>query len=124
MIYADADFFMALAKKDDWLKTNAEKVCKQHQGSIETSIATVIEICLVCKREGLDIETFIGSLFSIANVEGMTIEEGMKAAHLIKNEKINVFDSFHAVLSREMPIVSSEHIYDKLGIQRIKLENR
>lgn len=122
-VYADTDFFLAIAKKEDWLKTNAQHIYDKYKKDIDTSIATVIEAALIAKKKGIDdIENFIGSIFQIASVEGMSAEEGMEAAHLIQDENVNVFDAFHAVLSRGRPVVSSEHIYDQLGKKRIKLE--
>ena len=58
----------------------------------------------------------------MSDVEGLSLEEGMEAAHLIKDENFNIFDAFHAVLSRGMPIASSESMYDKIGKERIRLE--
>ncbi len=122
-IYADTDFFLAIAKKEDWLKTNAQKLHNEHKGNIVTSVPTIVEAALIAKKKGIDdIENFIGSIFQIASVEGMSAEEGIEAAHLIQDENVNVSDAFHAVLSRGRPIVSSEHIYDKLGKKRIRLE--
>lgn len=122
MIYAESDFLLALIKSSDWLKSNAEKIYNENKGNIATSTATVIEVALVCERLGLNVEDAIGSIFKMSDVEGMTREEGMEAANLIQDENLNVFDAFHAALSRGRPIASSEHVYDKIGKQRIKLE--
>ncbi len=121
VIYADTDFILAVAKKEDWLKTGAQKIYNENEGKIETSIAAVIETAFVCKKRNLDPEIILGSLFEIVNVDGMSKEEGMEVAYLIKDENVSVFDSFHAVLSRNRPIASSDNVYDKLGKQRIKL---
>ena len=43
------------------------------------------------------------------------------AAEYIKNG-VNVFDAFHAAHCNG-EIISSDHIYDKLNIKRIKLED-
>ncbi len=122
MIYAETDFLLALIKKDDWLRIKAQKIYHENKNNIATSLAAIIEIALVSNRLALDVENVIGSIFEMAQVEDLTEEEGMEAAHLIKNEHVSVFDAFHAVLSRGRPIVSSEHVYDKLGKKRIKLE--
>lgn len=122
MIYAETDFLLAIIKNTDWLKVSAQKIYNENKSSITTSVATIIEIAHVSERLSLDIEDAIGSIFKMANVEGISLEEAMEAAHLIKEEKVSVFDAFHAVLSRGRPIASSEHIYDKIGKQRIKLE--
>lgn len=120
-VYADTDFFLAIAKKEDWLKTNAQKLYNKHRGNIHTNILALVEMALISEKKNLDFEKIISSIFDIADVEGITIEEGMEIAHLINN-KIGVFDAFHAVLSRGLPIVSSDHVYDKIGKERIKLE--
>lgn len=122
MVYADTDFFLAMAKKDDWLKSGAEALYEQHKGKIETSIATVIELAHVCKNRRLDPAIMLGSLFQIATVDGMTIEEGMQAVHYIKDEGVAVFDAFHAVLSRNRPVISSDSVYERLGVTRMPLK--
>ena len=122
MIYAESDFLLAIIKKGDWLKTSAQKIYAENKGDITTSIAAIIEIALISDRLNLNIENVIDSIFKIVHVEGMTTEEGAEVAHLIQEEKLSVFDAFHAVLSRGLPIASSEHVYDKIGKQRIKLE--
>ncbi len=122
MIYAEADFLLALIKKDDWLKDKSQKILNENKNKITTSIAAIIEIALVSDRLSLDLENVIGSIFELVSVDGMTQEECMEVAHLIKDENVGVFDAFHAVLSRDKPIASSETIYDKIGKTRIKLE--
>ncbi|MDI6721803.1 MAG: pilus assembly protein [Candidatus Aenigmarchaeota archaeon] len=122
MIYAESDFFLAMIKGSDWLKRNAVQFEIRNKGNLITSVITVAEILLAGKKYNLDPEIIVSSIFEISKVEGMTAEEGMEAAHLIKNEGFGVFDAFHAVLSRDMPIVSSEQMYDKIGKERIKLE--
>lgn len=44
------------------------------------------------------------------------------AAHYIKQKKINVFDALHAAYAQFDEIISSDHIFDELGLDRIKLE--
>lgn len=122
MIYADTDFFLAIIKKEDWLKSGAKKVFEENRGKIVTSVLTIVEIALVAQRENLDVENAISGVFGLSQVEGISIEEGMQAAHYIKNEKLGVFDAFHAVLSKNRLIASSKHIYGKIGKQTIKLE--
>ena len=121
MIYADTDLFLALIKSEDWLKKNAIDFVKKNKGDITTSVVTVVETLLICRRHGIDSEEIVGSIFEIAQVEGISSEEAMQVAHLIKNENVGVFDSFHAVLSRDMSIVSSDKVYDRIGKERIKL---
>ena len=123
MIYADTDLFLALVKSEDWLRKNAVEIVKKNKGDIVTSVVTVVESLLVCRRHGIDTEEMVGSIFGIAQVYGLSNEDAMQVAHLIKAENVGVFDSFHAVLSRDISIVSSDKVYDRLGKERIKLES-
>ncbi len=122
MPYADTDFFLAIAKKEDWLKSGAEKIYNENKGKISTSIITVIELLLLCERKKLDPEAIVGSVFKIAAVDRLSITEAMQIAHNIKHENLNVFDAFRSVLAGNMEIISSDEIYGKLGQKRIKLE--
>lgn len=119
--YADTDFFLALIKPSDWLKTGAQEIYNKHKENIETSVVTIIELMLVGDREKIDQELIIQSVFKISKVEGISKEDALSVAHLIKHEKIHVFDAFHAVLTKERSIISSDSVYDLLKIFRIKL---
>ena len=124
MPYADTDFFLAMVKKDDWLKSGAEKVYSENKGKIDTSIITLLELFLLCERKGLDPEVIAGSVFKVSNVERLSITEAMQIAHNIKHENINVFDAFHSALAGGREIISSDDVYDKLGQKRIGLKKR
>ena len=121
MMYADTDFFLALIKKEDWLKISAKKIYEEYKGSINTSIITLTELALVAKKMDMDIEEVFGSLFQLCKVDDITLEEGMEIAHLIHDEQVGIFDSFHAVLSRGRTIISSERVYEKLGKRKQKI---
>lgn len=120
-VYAETDFILALAKKDDWLKPGAQRLYQQHKGDIETSVVTIIEVALVAKRHDLDLDAMLGSVFELAHVRGIALEEAMRAAHLITHEGVGVFDAFHAVMSRGVPIMSSEKVYERIGVPFIPL---
>lgn len=122
MAYADTDFFLAMAKKEDWLKSGAENIYKENKGKIDTSIITLLELFLLSERKGLNPETIVGSVFKSANVERLSITEAMQIAHNIKHENVNVFDAFHSILAGDREIISSDDIYDKLGQKRIRLK--
>ncbi len=57
------------------------------------------------------------SILSIAELKGAKKSDVLAAAHLIDHEKMGVFDSFHASLCGG-EIISSDHIYEKLGVKR------
>lgn len=120
--YADADFFLALIKSSDWLKSGAEEIYRKNKGNIITSYITIAEVLFVIRRIDLDPEIVVESIFKISEVEDLTKTEAMTVAHLMKHEKMNVFDAFHAVLARNRVIISSDEIYDKIRLERIKLQ--
>ena len=117
MPYADADFFIAIANSDDRLNSWAIKVLEDYEGRIYTSILTLVELALVSVRKGIPVEGMIASVLSIAELKGANKSNALAAAHLIDHEKTGVFDSFHASLCGG-EIISSDHIYEKLGVKR------
>lgn len=122
MPYADSNFFLALLKKDDWLKGKAEKLLNEHRGDIWTSQWTVVELLLIAERFGIDTERLVADIFEMASVKDANSEDMVAVAHLMKKYKVNVFDSLHAVFCRNDKIISSDAIFDSLGLERIKLE--
>lgn len=117
MPYADTDFFIAIANSDDRLNSWAIKVLEDYEGQIYTSILTLVELALVSVRKGIPVEGMIASVLSIAELKGASKSSALEAAHLIDHEKMGVFDSFHASLCGG-EIISSDHIYEKLGVKR------
>lgn len=117
MPYADTDFFIAISNSDDRLNSWAIRVLENYKGDIYTSILTLVELALVSVRKGIPVEGMIASVLSIADLRGASKQNALAAAHLIDHENAGVFDSFHASLC-EGEIISSDHIYEKLGIKR------
>ena len=76
-----------------------------------------MELALVSVRKGIPVEGMIASVLSIAELKGAKKSDVLAAAHLIDHENTGVFDSFHASLC-EGEIISSDHIYEKLGVKR------
>lgn len=122
MLFADSDFFIALTKKSDWLKEKAEKLYEKHQGEIVTSAVTLAELLLVAQREKRDPELLVGAVFKIAKVEGMTVEQGLQAAHYMKEKQSSVFDAFAIALAQGRPIITSDKRYESLGIKTVSLK--
>ncbi len=121
MPYADTDFFIAIANSDDRLNSWAIKVLEDFEGHIYTSILTLVELALVSVRKGIPVEGMIASVLSIAELKGTSKQNALAAAHLIDHEKTGVFDAFHASLC-EGEIISSDHIYEKIGVKRIGID--
>ena len=123
MPYADADFFLAILKPEDWLKEKALLLYHKYKGSIWTSDWTVIEILLIIKKFGIDPERLAIDIFSISKVEGVERDIIISIAHLMKTYNLGVFDALHAVSCGHNKIISSDSVFDKIGLERIKLED-
>lgn len=122
MIYADTDFFVALLKKSDWLKSGAERLLRQHQGSIWTSPATLIELLLIAAEFGLDPEELLVDVLRIVELRHADANVFLVAASYIKQHNVNVFDAVHAAYCGSSKIISSDRVFDRLGLERIGLE--
>jgi predicted nucleic acid-binding protein len=118
MIYADTDFFIALLKPSDWLKDKAKKALERYKGQITTSEVTFIELALLAKRYNLDPVRITANVMAICGIEDDTF---LKAAIYIRDYGFGVFDAFHAVHCKGR-IISSDHVFDRARIDRIKLE--
>ncbi len=118
MIYADTDFFLALLKPTDWLKTRAQEIRDQYGAQITTSEVTFIELLLLAKRFGLDPVKITSAAMIIAHLTDSSL---LKAA-LNLEKGGNVFDSFHAAHC-DGEIISSDGVYERLfELKRAKLE--
>ena len=120
MIYADTDFFLALLKPEDWLKDKARAILERYRGQITTSEVTFIELMLLARRYDLDPVKITASVMAICSMDD---EKLLKAAIYIREYGAGVFDAFHAAHCSGK-IISSDSIFDKLGIERIRLEER
>jgi len=119
---ADTDFLLALVKDTDWLKDKAIRLLKEHKKKIRTSVSVMIELALICKRLNIGILETFANIFEIINVDEKTYEVSMRAALFIEKYKLNVFDAFHAAFCTDNEIISSDSVYEKVGIKRISLE--
>jgi len=118
--YADTDFFIALMRKNDRLNSSARSIYNQYKGDIQTSLAVVAELLLITRRFEISAETTVSYLLSIAEVSDASNLAILVAAHYIDEQKISVFDALNAALCGGK-IISSDHIYERLGIERIRL---
>lgn len=124
MMYADLDFFLALLKDKDWLKAKAEDLYLKNHRVIWTSAITLQEIILYATREGHNAAEYIEKIVGLVKVKNavITAETCLAVADLMGKYGFTMFDAFHALLSEGDAIISSDKIYDRLGMQRIKLE--
>ncbi len=122
MIYADTDFFLALLKPTDWLKQRATRLLEKYRGQIRTSAATMIELLLLAAQYELDPERLLVDSLDIAQLEGSEPNAFLLAAHIMKKEGVGVFDSLHAAHCGDAEMISSDKVFDRLGLKRIPLE--
>src|SRR3989338_311653 len=121
-MFADTDFILALVKDSDWLKDKAAKLLKGYEGKICTSISVMIEVALICKRLKISAIEVFSNVFELVNINEETYAICMRAALYIEKYELNVFDAFHAAYCGNDKIISSDSAYEKVGIERIKLE--
>lgn len=118
-MYADTDFLFALASKEDRFNRQAEMIYKENRGRIRTSTAALIEILLVSRKKVKDLEELILSIGYL--LELPELRELAAAAHYMKKFGAEPFDAVHAAFCGDDFIISSDAIYDKIGIPRIRL---
>lgn len=122
MTYADTDFFLALIKTTDWLKSPAKRLFEQHRDRLWTSVVTVIEMLLLSERMQLDPERIVMDVTEIAEVRGADRTKLLLAAHFMQENKLHTFDALHAAFAQGDEILSSDRVYDRIGLKRIPLE--
>lgn len=119
-MYADIDFFLALLKGSDWLKASAAKMLEKHKNDIETSETTFVELMLLSHKHRLDPVQVAANILAITK---STDTIYLTAAYYIKENSVSVFDAFHAAHAGT-EIISSDRVYDRLGLKRAKLEEQ
>jgi predicted nucleic acid-binding protein len=120
--YADTDFFLALIKEKDWLKSKVEKLLEQHKGRLWTSMVTIAEMMLLAEGFRLDPERIVVDVAQLAEVRGVDIRLLLLAAHFMKEYGLRTFDSLHAAFCQGDEILSSDKVFERVGLSRIPLE--
>lgn len=121
-MYADTDFLLAVIKEEDWLQSRAEEVLEEHRGDIRTSVVAVLETLLVLRRRGIgEPEAIVQDILEIAEPLHVSDETLFHAAFYLE-EGSNPFDAFHAALA-DGPVISSDAVYDGLGVDRVDLRD-
>ncbi len=129
--YADSDFFLALLKDSDWLKERAKKIYEENKNSIYISPFTVVELMIVCIREGIPIKETLFQISRIAELTFIKWDLFFKAVKYIE-EEASIFDSLlmafaketEVASSEESEIISSDKIYEKFGFKVIDLKKK
>lgn len=121
MPFADTDFLVALIKNDDWLKESASSIYQIYKGQIWTSPSVIIELLFICNRWDLKPEKVVSDIYALIDVRDLELATALLAAHYISEKKATILDSLHAAYAQHDIIISSDSIYDKLGLERLKL---
>ena len=127
IVYADLDFILALSKEEDWLKQRAEQIYNKHRVEIWTSQLAIEESLLYSKKLNMNALDLISEIYDLIEVKNivMNIQVYAEAAFIMNKYNATVFDSMHAIAAKnDGTIISSDSIYDKIGLKRIKLEER
>ena len=121
-MFADTDFILALIKETDWLKENALKILQENKGKINTSVSVMFELALICKRLRINAMNTFAHVFEIIEVNEEIYSVCMRAALYIEKYNLTVFDAFHAAFCKDEKIISSDSVYETVGIERVRLE--
>ncbi len=103
------------------MRVSALGIYERYKGRIYTSLTTIIELALISDRLKQDLGELIGNVLEIARISGADKAKIMMAVNLIQNRGVGIFDAFHAAFC-DGEIISSDHVYDRIGVYRIKLE--
>ncbi|HOW72580.1 MAG TPA: type II toxin-antitoxin system VapC family toxin [Phycisphaerae bacterium] len=123
MVYADTDFIVALTKEPDWLKAPAEALLAKYPGEIWISPATLIELMLVSVRMNLDPVQAVRDALQVGKLLEGNPDTFVLAATYVKAKRAGVFDALHAAYcGPKHSILSSDKVFDRLGLKRILLE--
>ena len=119
--YADSDFFLALMKDSDWLKDKAKATYEKHKGDIYVTPFTVLELMIVCIREGIPVREMLQQISRISMIAFIKWELFFKACDYI-DQGATVFDALLMAFAKENEIISSDNIYEKFGFKVIDLK--
>ena len=103
---------------NDPLHTESQKLYNKYKGNLEASLLTIAELLFGCEKRGLDAEIIVSSIFQIAHISGITLEQALRAAHYINKKHLSAIDALHASLSN-FEIISSDKDFDKIDVERI-----
>ena len=118
MVYADTSFFISFMNLNDSLHEEAQKIYRKYAGNLDTSLLTIAELLVGCEKRGLNPEIIVASVFQIAHVSGITLEQALRAAHYINKKHMSAVDALHASLSN-FAIISSDKDFDRTDVERI-----
>ena len=108
MCFSDLSFYVPV---------EAIKLQKRFNGNIETSVITIAELLKGCEERGVNGEKIMSSIFKIAAIPDITLQEAIAAANYINEKKLKTLDALHCALAGG-EIISFDKDFDKTGIKR------
>ena len=125
----ESDVLVAYFKKEDWLKSSAEKVLNRvirgELGQVITDSEVIHEFYYVFREytTTIKIQEIITYLFTLKNIQIVPVstEHYLAALTIMETYKVSsIFDAIHAAvaLSNENPdkiIISTDNVYDRIS---------
>ncbi|MDI6707502.1 MAG: type II toxin-antitoxin system VapC family toxin [Candidatus Thermoplasmatota archaeon] len=123
-MYADTDFFIALLSKKDRLRKSAETIYSKHKDELWTSTLTLRELMILAYRESKDPIRIIERAAELVEIRdpAIGIEGHLGACYLMRKYNMTPSDALHAIYCGSDMIVSSNKIYDLVGLKRLALD--
>jgi|ETNmetMinimDraft_2_1059921.scaffolds.fasta_scaffold29162_3 predicted nucleic acid-binding protein len=121
MIYGDTDFILALIKKKDWLKKDAEKIHSEFEDEILISTTTLTELMLLAEKIDYDPRELLAAALEIAKIVDGDSESYFMACEYMKRYGLNVFDALHLAKCNGRIISSDKKFIGIPGLEVIKL---
>lgn len=122
MIFADTNFFIALAKPSDRLQERAKTLAREHAGEIYTSRGTLLELLVISHRFDFDRLEALAYALEIAPIPE---DEDVlfQTAELMDEFDLTAFDAYCVAYAADDSIISSDNRFDEIpGVDRIRLE--
>lgn len=124
--YCDADLLIAMLKEDDKLRPSAVTVftaVKQKRIEVFTSVVALLEVLFwasKAKPRRAKIREYVRTAARlVSDVAPLYYEDLIVAAEHLQAKPIFVLDAMHAAAARAWPVLSSDTIYEKLGLKRM-----
>lgn len=133
----ESDFLFGLRKSDEH-HASVIRALERHRGGqlfLTVASSSVIEACSVLHSRGIDLQmieealSLMGSVlveFGVKNFSSLTLSDAVLAEHMrIQFPFLSFFDSLHASIAErsKTPILTSERIYSKVGIESKDLDS-
>jgi predicted nucleic acid-binding protein len=124
--YCDADLLIAMLKEEDELKASAVKVftaVRQKRIEVFTSGAALLEVLFWAsktKTKRTNVREYTRTAARlVSEVAPLTYADFVIAAEHLSAKHVFTLDALHAAAAGLWPILSSDAIFEKLGLRRV-----